>query len=174
MSQNDEFVKDKLLLLYMLKKFRYPVSSSVLLSYLFSNKLIDFFQTIETLSELNSNGYIYITEKNGESQYEISQSGLELLATLQDMLPKIEASIIDNLFSSEFSGNKKTLTSKVDYSPLGESRVTVEYMVYENDIPFFELKFAVPSIEDARSICKNLEDKSSDIYMKIIDIISSP
>ncbi len=174
MSQNDEFVQDKLLLLYMLKKFRYPVSSSVLLSYLFSNKIIDFFQTIETLSELNTNGYIYITEKNGESQYEISQSGLELLSTLQDMLPKIEVSIIDKLFSSEFSGNKHSLTSKVDFTPLGESRVTVEYIVYENDIPYFELKFAAPSIEDARFICKNLEEKSSDIYMKIIDLISSP
>ena len=168
-----ELAENKLLVLYVIKSLRQPISKTQLTEIILENNFINYFTLQQYISELETAEFVEYIEKNDKKLITITSSGDNVLSIFNDRISPIKRDIIDNYISKTIDNIKKELTIHSDYTIEKNNSFIVDLKALEDETLLIDLKISVPTKKQATSLCSRWKENPSDIYTKIIQVLFS-
>lgn len=168
-----ELAENKLLVLYVIKSLRYPISNTQLTQIILENNFINYFTLQQYISELVASEFLSYIEKNDKSLLTITSRGENVLSFFNERISPIKRDIIDNYISSAIDNIKRELTITSDYTIEKNNSFVVNLKALEDESLLIDLRVSVPSKNQAKSLCTKWKDDPSDIYNKIMNCLFS-
>ena len=163
-----ELAENKLLVLYVIKSLKQPISNTQLTEIILENNFINYFTLQQYISELESSNFVKYIEKNEKKLISITDKGESVLSFFNDRIAPIKRDIIDNNISATIENIKKELTIYSDYTIDNDDSCIVNLRAFEDESLLIDLKVSVPSKKQANDLCSRWKDDPSTIYTKII------
>ena len=171
-TSNENLANDKLLILYILQKINKPINYKELLELVISISDMNYFNFQELLMELYVDKFILKYTQNNEEIIELTEEGKNALDLTINMLPGILKLNVDSKFKQNFNEIKDKFSILAEYTPVTENDFSVKCKIIENNITVFSLEAFAGSRENAKKIVENWNNNASQIYPKILDILS--
>ncbi len=168
-----ELAENKLLVLYVIKSLRQPISNSQLTQIILENNFINYFTLQQYISELESSDFVEYIEQNQKKLIKITSLGENVLSIFNDRITPLKRDIINNYISSTIDNIKKELTISSDYTIEKNNYYIVNLKALEDESLLMDLKISVPSKKQATSLCAKWKENPSDLYTKIITSLFS-
>lgn len=165
-----DLAEDKLLLLYLLKKIKLPISNNQITKIILENNFINYFTLQQYITELENATFITIIEQEDKHRLVISRKGLKVLSLFKNRIPKDKIQAIDSYLSKQLENIKKEITILSDYTIEGNNYI-VNLKAVENNSILIDLKLNVASNEQAKAICSKWKENSSQIYHDLIKVL---
>ena len=163
-----ELAENKLLVLYVIKSLKQPISNTQLTEIILENNFINYFTLQQYISELEYSNFVKYIEKNEKKLISITDKGEKVLSFFNDRIAPIKRDIIDNYISPTIENIKKELTIYSDYTIDNNDSYIVNLRAFEDESLLIDLKVSVPSKKQANALCSKWKDDPSTIYTKII------
>ena len=173
-SNSDEQIlaEDKILILYILKKVDKPLSHKELLELILTVADINYFYFQQFLSDLLEDNYITKYVEDDMELYELTEDGTQALELTLDLIPGITKLKIDSQFKESLDSIKDKFSISAEYNPISEKEFIVTCKIIEEHSTIFKLETYVGSKEQASNIVNNWNKNASEIYPKILDILT--
>lgn len=168
-----ELAENKLLVLYVIKSLRQPISKIQLTEIILENNFINYFTLQQYISELEIAEFVEYIEKNNKKLITITTKGENVLSIFNDRISPIKRDIIDNYISKAIDNIKKELTIHSDYTIEKNNSFIVNLKALEDETLLIDLKISVPTKKQATSLCNRWKENPSDIYTKIVQVLFS-
>ena len=168
-----ELAENKLLVLYVIKSLRQPISKTQLNEIILENNFINYFTLQQYISELDTAEFVEYIEKNNKILITITSKGENVLSIFNDRISPIKRDIIDNYISKTIDNIKKELTIHSDYTIEKNNSFVVDLKALEDETLLIDLKISVPTKKQATSLCNRWKENPSDIYTKIVQVLFS-
>lgn len=169
LGNNRELAQNKLILLYIIEKINIPVSNLQITKLILENKYMNYFLLQQFLDELCSNNLLKTQLIDDKTYYTITQGGKETLSYFPSLIPPgIKLRIDNSIASIRKNIRNETLVTAV-FMPESENEFTVNCKVDEDNFSLIDIKVAVGTKNDARTICENWKKHSQNIYAEIIE-----
>lgn len=164
-----ELAENKLLLLYIIKSIKYPISNTQLTDIVLENSFINYFMLQQYVSELISSEFLkYETQDDDKEILVLTTKGDNVLFFFKDRISPNKLKLIDDYVRKHVEKIKKELSISADYTVGEDSSFIVNLKAIENNTIIIDLNVSVPSKTEAKAICNKWQSNSSDIYNKII------
>lgn len=171
---DDEDIKTKLLILFILDKYEMPIPEQILIQICSQdNNWVPYFVMPQTIEELINNHMAYArNDSTIKDRYvEITEDGKVCLSLFYS---KIYKSLRDDI-SSYIRKNKLQYRKKQEfisnYTQNANGTYTVVCSVLNGVQTLFEFKFIVPTKSKALSMSKKWPDKAPELYKIYSDMI---
>ena len=173
-SNSDEQIlaEDKILILYILKKVDKPLSHKELLELILTVADINYFYFQQFLSDLLEDNYITKYDEDDIELYELTEDGTQALELTLDLIPGITKLKIDSQFKESLDSIKDKFSISAEYNPISEKEFIVTCKIIEEHTTIFKLETYVGSKEQASNIVNNWNKNASEIYPKILNILT--
>ena len=168
-----ELAENKLLVLYVIKSLRQPISKTQLTEIILENNFINYFTLQQYISVLDTAEFVEYIEKNNKILITITSKGENVLSIFNDRISPIKRDIIDNYISKTIDNIKKELTIHSDYTIEKNNSFVVDLKALEDETLLIDLKISVPTKKQATSLCNRWKENPSDIYTKIVQVLFS-
>ena len=168
-----ELAENKLLVLYVIKSLRQPISKTQLTEIILENNFINYFTLQQYISELETAEFVEYIEKNNKKLITITTKGENVLSIFNDRISPIKRDIIDNYISKTIDNIKKELNIHSDYTIEKNNSFIVNLKALEDETLLIDLKISVPTKKQATSLCNRWKENPSDIYTKIVQVLFS-
>ena len=168
-----ELAENKLLVLYVIKSLRQPISKTQLTEIILENNFINYFTLQQYISELETAEFVEYIEKNNKKLITITTKGENVLSIFNNRISPIKRDIIDNYISKTIDNIKKELTIHSDYTIEKNNSFIVNLKALEDETLLIDLKISVPTKKQATSLCNRWKENPSDIYTKIVQVLFS-
>lgn len=162
----------KLLLLYIIDKIDLPISNIQLTEIVLENNFINYFTLQEYIDELISSNLIIKINHNEKDRLTISSKGKEVLSLFKNRLSDEDINKLNTYIGLKMNLIKKEATISADYTIENGNSYVVSLSASENNIPLMEIKVTVASNKQARELCTKWKANPSDLYTKIIKVLS--
>ena len=171
-ENSSELAENKLLMLYVLKSIKEPISNTQLTEIILENNFMNYFTFQQYLSELEESKFVKYQESNDKKLLILTEKGDNVLSLFKDRISPSKISIIDEYIKEKIESIKKELTIHADYT-LSDSddSFIVDLKAIEDQALLMELKLSVPTKNQATSICNRWKENPSEIYTNIINIL---
>lgn len=166
-----ELAENKLLVLYVIKSLKQPISKTQLTEIILENNFINYFTLQQYISELEVSDFVKYIEKNNKKLITITSRGENVLSIFNDRISPIKRDIIDNYISKAIDNIKRELTIHSDYTIEKNNSFIVNLKALEDELLLIDLKISVPSKKQAATLCSKWKDNPSDIYTKIVQVL---
>ena len=166
-----DLAENKLLLLYIIKNIKIPISNIQLTDIVLENSFINYFLLQQYISELIDSNFLRYEERNEKKLIFLTERGDKVLSFFKDRISPSKISSIEKYISSKLDEIKKELTITADYTIDKDNSYIVKLKAMENETLLMDIKVNVATNNQAISLCNNWKDNSSDIYNKIINIL---
>lgn len=170
-ENTSELAENKLLLLYILKTLKEPVSNTQITEMVLENSLINYFTLQQYLSELDTSEFIQYTEINDKNLITLTKKGENVLSYFEDRISPSKKNIFNRYINDKIDLIKKEINIQGDYLPIKDDNYLVDLKAFEGDSILMDLKISVPSKKHAISLCNNWKNNSSVIYNEIINFL---
>lgn len=170
-ESSSELAENKLLMLYVLKSIKEPISNTQLTEIILENSFINYFTFQQYLSELDESKFVEYHEANDKKLLILTEKGDNVLSLFKDRISPSKISIIDEYIKEKIESIKKELTIHADYTPDSNDSFIVDLKAIEDQALLMELKLSVPSKNQATAICNKWKKDPSDIYTNIINFL---
>lgn len=171
-EDSSSLAEHKLLVLYILNKVGKPINQKALLELVTSITELNYFYFQQFLLDLIDNKYVITYRKDEEIMYDITPEGKRAIELTADMIPGILTLGIDNHLKENLETIEDKFSISSDYTPVDENHFTVKCKIIENDNIMFEIQTFAGSKEQAKSIVDNWNNRASEIYPKILELLS--
>ncbi|AOR23995.1 DUF4364 family protein [Clostridium taeniosporum] len=168
-----ELAENKLLILYVLKAIKDPISNTQLTEIVLENNFINYFTLQQYLSELESANFVVYKENNEKKLLCLTKKGDTVLTLFKDRISPSKISIIQQYITEKLELIKKELTIHSDYTLDNNDNFLVDLKAIENDGVLMELKLTVPTKKQAILLCNKWKKNPSSIYNNIISMLFS-
>ena len=168
-----ELAENKLLVLYVIKSLRQPISKTQLTEIILENNFINYFTLQQYISELEIAEFVEYIEKNNKKLITITTKGENVLSIFNDRISPIKRDRLDNYISKAIDNIKKELTIHSDYTIEKYNSFIVNLKALEDETLLIDLKISVPTKKQATSLCNRWKENPSDIYTKIVQVLFS-
>lgn len=170
-ESSSELAENKLLMLYVLKSIKDPISNTQLTEIILENNFMNYFTFQQYLAELEDSKFVEYHEANDKKLLALTEKGDNVLSFFKDRISPSKIAIIVDYIKDKIGSIKKELTIQADYT-LGESddSFIVDLKAIEDQSLLMELKLSVPTKKQATSICTKWKENPSEIYTNIINI----
>ncbi|WP_195979776.1 DUF4364 family protein [Clostridium butyricum] len=168
-ESSSELAENKLLMLYVLKAIKEPISNTQLTEIILENNFINYFTFQQYLSELEEAKFVEYHKANDKNLLILTKHGDTVLSLFKSRLSPAKIGIIDQYIKNKIESIKKELTIHADYTLGDNDSFIVDLKAVENQALLMELKLSVPSKNQAVAICNKWKDNPSDIYNTIIN-----
>ena len=166
-----ELAENKLLVLYVIKSLKHPISNTQLTEIILENNFINYFTLQQYITELLSSEFLKYIEKNDKKLLTITTKGEKVLSFFTQRISPIKRDIIDNYISSTIDNIKKELTIRSDYTIEKNNSFIVNLVALEDEMLLIDLKVSVPTKKQAATLCSKWKENPSDIYTKIVQVL---
>ncbi|GAB6170420.1 DUF4364 family protein [Clostridium carnis] len=164
-----ELAENKLLVLYVIKSLKHPITNTQLTEIILENNFINYFTLQQYISELISSDFLKYDVINDKNLIHITDKGSNVLSFFTDRITPIKKKIIDDYLLSMMDSIKKELTIHSDYTLGRDDTFIVDLQALEDENLLIDLKVSVPSKKQAVSLCSRWKENPSDIYTKIMN-----
>ncbi|MDR5586751.1 MULTISPECIES: DUF4364 family protein [Clostridium] len=168
-----ELAENKLLILYVLKAIKDPISNTQLTEIVLQNNFINYFTLQQYLSELESADFVVYKENNDKKLLCLTKKGDTVLTLFKDRISPSKISIVQQYITEKLELIKKELTIHSDYTLDNNDNFLVHLKAIENEGVLMELKLTVPTKKQAILLCNKWKDNPSNIYNNIINMLFS-
>ncbi len=166
-----ELAENKLLLLYLFNKIKFPVSNNQITQIVLENNFINYFTLQQYLTELVSSNFLKCTDESGNHRFAITEKGNKVLSLFGNRISETKIETIDNYLGQKINNIKKEVTVTADYTIEHKNNFIVNLKALENDSILIDIKINVGSNKQARDLCQKWKNDSSELYNKIIQLL---
>jgi len=171
-ENSSDLAENKLLMLYVLKSIKDPISNTQLTEIILENNFINYFTFQQYLSELEESKFVEYHEANDKKLLILTEKGDNVLTLFKARISPSKISIVDIYIKEKIGSIKKELTIHADYTlGNGDDSFIVDLKAIEDQALLMELKLSVPTKNQATSICAKWKENPSEIYTNIINIL---
>ncbi|MBQ3054101.1 MAG: DUF4364 family protein [Clostridia bacterium] len=162
----------KLVILYILDKYKSPISEDTLSTIMLSDIEVNFFDYRESLGKLEETGYVYTYTDEGTEYHRLTKQGKELAdETYKKVAYELRLNIADYIKREK----RKILLAKefvCNIYPISDTSfgVKVEYTEFEEEL--MTLSFRTGSREASENIKNALRAKKGELYKEINNALS--
>lgn len=164
--------ENKLLLLHIIDKVDLPISNIQLTEIVLENNFINYFTLQEYIDDLISSQLINKINYKDKDRLVISSKGKEVLSLFKNRLSNDSLSKLNSYIDGKMNLIKKEATISADYTIENSNSYVVSLGASENNIPLMEIKVTVASNKQARELCSKWKANPSDLYTKIIKVLT--
>lgn len=158
----------KLIILYMLNRVTFPLSSAQLSEFILGNEYTDYFTFQQSVFELTEAGLIRLETTGNASLCHITEEGR---TTLNYFQKKISLSIrkdIDSYLTEHKLKLRNELSTPSSYYASASGDFAVRCRILERDSTLLDLTLSVPAEAQAKAICDHWRDKSQEVYASLM------
>lgn len=166
-----ELAENKLLLLFIFKKIKFPVSNNQITQIILENNFINYFTLQQYLNELLSSNFLKYTDETGNHRLVITDKGIKVLSLFETRISEDKIKAVEDYLSKKMNNLKKEVTITADYTLGKKDNFIVDLKAVENDSILIDIKLNVGSNKDAKDLCHKWKNNSSELYSKIIELL---
>lgn len=166
-----ELAENKLLVLYVIKTLKYPVTNIKLTEIILENNFINYFTLQQYIGELISSEFLKYDTVNDKNLIYITEKGSSVLSFFSNRITPIKKKIIDDYLLTVEESIKKELTITGIYNLNKDDTYIVDLQALENDNLLLNLKVSVPTKKQASSLINRWKENPSKIYNSIINVL---
>ena len=154
----------KLIVLYMLDRVNFPITTAQISSFILEKEYTNFLTLQQVISELTEAQMLSPRTLNNRTLLTITEEGRETLHFFENRISDtIKAEIIEFFQENEWDlRNEVSVLS--DYYKSTSGEYEAHLIAKERELNLIELKLSVPTKEVAKTICDNWQRKNQDIY----------
>ncbi len=169
--QSDTFMLYKLMILYILSRVNFPLTNAQLTTFILEKEYTNYFNLQRAISELIDDAYITTKIIRNSTLYRITDSGNETLLLFDNMISTgikedIEAYLLENKYELQAE-----VSTQAEYYQVKKGEFAAHLSVIERDSPIIDLTLLVTTQEEAKSLCNNWREKSSDVYAHLMSML---
>lgn len=158
----------KLIILYMLDKVDFPLTTSQISEFALNKEYMTYFRLQQTLSELAETGLVLEETTHSRTFYHLTEEGEETVHFFKnEVSPEIRKDI-DSFFKQKKYELKNEVSVRSDYRRTPKGEYFVSCQVIERDAPLVDLRLIVPDEKEAETIANNWQKKNQEVYAKIM------
>ena len=164
----ESFTLYKLIILYMLKKVDFPLTTSQISEFVLDKGYTSYFKLQESLSDLTQSGLILPETTHNRTLYHLTENGAETILYFSNKIsPAIRKDIDDFLREKQYD-LKEEASVKSDYYMNTRREYEVRCRIEENGSSLIDLKLTVPTEKEAEAIASRWNTKSQEIYTLLL------
>ena len=154
----------KLIVLYMLNKVSFPLSSSQIGDFILEKDYTNFLTLQQVFSDLKDNNLIASKTVRNRTLFSITEEGMNTLSYFQNRISDaIKNDVVEYLRENEMElRNEVSILS--DYYKSTNGEYEAHLWAKDRDTELVSIKLTVPTEEIASSICAKWQDKNQQIY----------
>lgn len=154
----------KLIVLYMLNRVSFPLTTAQISDFILEKEYTNFLTLQQVISELTDAGMIDTRSIRNRTQLAITKEGRETLNFFGNRI----SDAIKNDIDTYFRQNEFVLRNEVsvlgDYYKSTSGEFEAHLVAKDREINLIEITLSVPTEETAASICDNWQKKNQQIY----------
>ena len=145
----------KLIILYMLKKVRFPLTNAQISDFILGQEYTSYFHLQEVLSEMKESGLIQMESVRNASYYRMTDNGRQTLDFFEkEISPEIKDDINQYLLNHSYEmRNESSIVA--DYYRTPGQDYAVHCLVKEGKATLIDLTITVPTEGAAQTLCDN-------------------
>lgn len=169
--QSDTFMLYKLMILYILSRVNFPLTNAQLTTFILEKEYTNYFNIQRAISELIDDAYITTKIIRNSTLYRITDSGNETLLFFDNMISSgikedIEAYLLENKYELQ-----EEVSIQAEYYQVKKGEFAAHLSVIEREASIIDLTLLVTTQEEAKSLCNNWREKSSDVYAYLMSTL---
>ena len=164
----ESFTLYKLIILYMLNKVDFPLTTSQISEFILDKGYTTYFKLQESLSELAASSLILPETTHNRTLYHLTENGAETILYFSNKIsPAIRRDIDDFLREKQYD-LKEEAAVRSDYYLNTNREYEVRCRITENGSSLIDLKLTVPTEKEAEAIVNHWNQKSQELYAIIL------
>lgn len=164
----ESFTLYKLIVLYMLDKVDFPLTTSQISEFILDREYTSYFRLQEALSELSDSGLLGIENTHNRTLYHLTEAGEETIRFFVNKISPEIRSEIDAFLAEKKYDLKEEAAVKSDYYLNTNREYEVRCQIVENGYSLIDLKLTVPTRKEAETIANNWNHKNQEIYISLL------
>ena len=173
LASNDEtLAESKVLILYILKNIKKPITNNALYKIVLSVFDMNYFYFQQFLLDLTKNEFIFTYTKEEQAMYLITEKGIKTLELTEDLLPGIIKLQVDTNLKYTLDNVDEENSIIAEYTPINENYYNVTCKIMENNECLFEVKTFAGSREQSKQIVENWKRHAGTMYPSLLEILT--
>ena len=164
----ETFTLYKLIILYMLNKVDFPLTTSQISEFILDEGYTTYFKLQEALSELSGSGLIKKESTHNRTLYHLTENGAETIHYFSKNISSAIRRDIDEFLKAKQFDLKEEAAVKSDYYINQNHEYEVRCRIEENGSSLIDLKLTVPTEQEAEAIANRWNAKSQEIYTLLL------
>ena len=164
----ETFTLYKLIILYMLNKVDFPLTTSQISEFVLDKGYTSYFKLQEALSELASSGLIRPETTHNRTLYHLTENGAETIHYFSNKISSAIRKDIDDFLKEKQYDLKEEVAVKSDYYLNTNKEYEVRCQIVENGSSLIDLKLTVPTETEAEAIANRWDLNSQQIYAQLL------
>ena len=164
----ESFTLYKLIILYMLHKVDFPLTTSQISEFVLDKGYTTYFKLQETLSELAVSGLIRPETAHNRTLYHLTEIGAETILYFNKKISYAIRKDIDDFLREKQYDLKEEVAVKANFYLNTTSDYEVRCQIVENGSSLIDLKLTVPTEKEAEAIANRWYSKSQEVYALLL------
>ncbi|GAA0269447.1 DUF4364 family protein [Muricomes sp. OA1] len=164
----ETFTLYKLIVLYMLEKVDFPLTTSQISEFILDKGYTTYFKLQETLSEMVESGLLRVETTHNRTLYHLTENGAETIQFFKNKISTAIQNDIDEFLKEKKYDLKEEVAIKSDYYLNTNHEYEVRCQIVENGFSLIDLKITVPTEIEAETIASNWSRESQKIYSSLL------
>lgn len=165
---HDAFTLYKLIVLYMLEKVDFPLTTAQISDFILEKEYTNFLTLQQVIGELTDDGYITAQSIRNRTHLAITAEGRETLDFFENQIGAGIKADIDDFFKKNEIDLRNEISILSDYYKSTSGEYEAHLTAKDKGINLISITISVPSEETAVSICDNWQQKNQEIYQYLI------
>ncbi len=172
MQEMDIFDK-RLIVLFVLKESKLPLSTEQISKLCSEFDDITYIDICMFIDSLKNSNYIQETYENDKSVYSITDSGLDILNELIELVPGISLLNMKNILKEKMEDYKQDYEIDTIILPIKKDEYKVSCYIKDGNDELINLTIYAGDKENAKKISHNWKDNADELYGKIIELMTN-
>lgn len=165
---SETFTLYKLIVLYMLDKVDFPLTTSQISEFILDKGYTSYFKLQQALAELADAELVREEVTHNRTLYHLTEDGKQTIDFFSNKISKSIQDDIDSFFAEKKYELKNETSVKADYYRNTAGEISVRCQVTEGAEPLIDLTLSVPTESEAKAIINNWTKKNQEIYAYIM------
>lgn len=170
-SENYIFDK-KLIVLFILKETKNTLTIDQIAKMCSEFEDITYFDICMYIEELKKNGYVAETYQDNKSYYSLTNTGLDILSELLELVPGINLLNMKNLLKLQIEDYKVEYEVDTTILPIKIDEYKVGCYIKDGSDELINITLYAGDIDQAKKISDHWKENANEVYSKIIELMT--
>lgn len=161
----------KLMILYMLDRVKFPITTAQISNYILEKEYTNFLTLQQVISELTEANLINARTVNNRTHLQITDEGRETLYYFDNRINDTIKAEINNYFHDNEFDLREEVSVLSNYYKSTSGEYEAHLIAKERENSLVEIKLSVPTREVAESICDNWQKKNQEVYQELVRLL---
>lgn len=159
----------KLIVLYMLNKVSFPLSSSQIGDFILEKDYTNFLTLQQVFSDLKDNNLIAAKTVRNRTLFSITEEGMNTLTYFENRISDAIKEDVIHYFRDNEMELRNEVSVLADYYRASNGEYEAHLWAKDRNTELVSIKLTVPTEEIASSICTKWQDKNQQIYQYLTE-----